>query len=295
VSWIDVDLGDETISDYGSPGDEDITLPALNLNLNYTFSNLKTQVSLGNDLTDFLQFDRSTRLALRHDFDSLGRMQIALLSSAFPATEVWADPYLLDEKRKDTERSTTGGRFTWDKIFGSQFELKVSARTIDIDDENSGEGYRDSEGNPLSRQQRKLLDREGDINRMELGYLFIIGEGRHVLRPSIAYLDRDLDGDAMSQDGVEFGLSWYYNNQDNFRWANNVFVSSLEGDKKNPIFDETNDSDSVVFASQMFFPTLFGLKKWEPNVSFIWGESDNDIDFNDEKGWMVSVGIGRTF
>jgi len=295
LSGIDVDLGDDTITDFGSPDDEDITLPAINLNVNYTFSNLKTQVSLGNDLADFLQFDRSTRLALRHDFDSLGRMQIALLSSAFPATEVWADPYLLDEKRKDTERSTTGGRFTWDKIFGSHFELKVSARTIEIDDENSGEGYRDSNGDPLTRQQRKLLDREGDINRMELGYMFIIGDGTNVLRPSVAYIDRDLDGDAMSQDGVEVGLSWLYNNRDNFRWANNISYSSLEGDKKNPIFNETNDADQIVFASQMFFPNLFGLEKWEPNMSFVWGDSDNDIDFNDAAGWMFNVGIGRQF
>ena len=222
-------------------------------------------------------------------------MQLALLSSALPSTEVWADPYLLDEKRKDTERSTTGGRFTWDKIFGSHFELKVSARTIEIDDENSGEGYRDSNGDPLTREQRKLLDREGDINRMELGYLFIIGDGTNVLRPSVAYIDRDLDGDAMSQDGVEVGLSWLYNNRDNFRWANNIAYSSLEGDKKNPIFNETNDEDQIVFASQMFFPGLFGLEKWEPNMSFVWGDSDNDIDFNDAAGWMFNVGIGRQF
>jgi hypothetical protein len=289
LSGVDIDLGDDTITDFGSPDDEDITLPAVNLNLNYTFSNLKTQVSLGNDLADFLQFDRSTRLSLRHDFDSLGRMQIALLSSAFPKTEVWADPYELNKSRKETERSSTGGRLTWDKILGSHFELQVSSRTIEIDDERSGEDL------GLSRAQRKLLDREGDINRVELGYMFIMGEGRNILRPSVAYIDRDLDGDAMSQDGVEVGLTWLYNNKENFRWVNNVVYTSLEGDKKNPIFNEVNDADQVGFASQMFFPTLFGLEKWEPNASFIWGDSDSDIDFNDGKGWMFNVGIGRQF
>lgn len=289
LSGVDIDLGDDTVTDYGSPDDEDFTMPALNLNLSYTFSSLKTQVSLGNDLADFLQFDRSTRLALRHDFDSLGRMQIALLSSAFPQTEVWADPYLLDESRKETERSSTGGRLTWDKILGSHFEFKVSSRKIEIDDERSGESL------DLSKAQRQLLDREGDINRVELGYMFIMGEGRNILRPSVAYIDRDLDGDAMSQDGVEVGLTWLYNNKDNFRWVNNVVYTSLEGDKKNPIFNEVNDADQIGFASQMFFPGLFGLEKWEPNASFIWGDSDNDIDFNDATGWLFSVGIGRQF
>jgi hypothetical protein len=290
LSGLDIDLGDDTINDFGSPDDEDITAPAINLNVNYTFSNLKTQVSLGNDLADFLQFDRSTRLALRHDFDSIGRFQLALLSSAFPQTEVWKDPYLIDEKRKETERSSTGGRITWDKIFGSHFELKLGSRKIELDDERSGEGL------GLSREQRKLLDREGDIMRAELGYLFNLGNGRHFVRPSVAYIDRDLDGDAMAQDGYEVALSWLYNSPSKrLTWANNIAYSSLEGDKKNPIFDEVNDADQVVVASQMFFPGLFGMEKWEPNMSVIWGDSDSDIDFNDGAGWMFNVGIGRKF
>ena len=289
LSGIDIDLSDDTINDFGSPDDEDITAPAINLSVNYTFSNLKTQVSLGNDLADFLQFDRSTLLGLRHDFDSIGRVQLALLSSAFPNTEVWADPYLIGEKRKETERSSTGGRITWDKILGSHFELKLTSREIELDDERSGEGL------GLSRAERKLLDREGDIMRAELGYLFNLGSGRHFLRPSVAYIDRDLDGDAMAQDGYEVALSWLYNPSKRLTWANNIAFSSLEGDKKNPIFDDVNDADQIVFASQMFFPGLFGLEKWEPNMSLIWGDSDSDIDFNDGAGWMFNVGIGRKF
>ena len=92
LKGIDLDLGDETIDDFGSPDDESITTFAANINVNYTFSNLKTQVSIGNDLADFLQFDRSTVFSVRHDFDSFGRLQASVLSSAFPQTEVWEDP-----------------------------------------------------------------------------------------------------------------------------------------------------------------------------------------------------------
>ena len=42
LSGVDIDLGDDTVTDYGSPDDEDFTMPALNLNLSYTFSSLKT-------------------------------------------------------------------------------------------------------------------------------------------------------------------------------------------------------------------------------------------------------------
>lgn len=290
VAGIDVDLGDDTIQDFGSPDDESITLPSANLNLGYTFSNRKTRVFLGSDLEDFLQFDRSTLLALRHDFDRIGSFQLAFLTSAYPGTEVWADPYLLDQKRKDTESSSSGGRITWDRIFGSNFELKATAREREIDDENSGADPRLG----LSTAERKLLDREGDISRLELGYKFVLGDGNHIVRPSAAYIDRDLDGDAMAQDGYELALSYAYLSS-GLRWVNNVLYQSLEGDKVNPIFNDVNDEDVIGVASQMFFPGLFGFEKWEPNVSAIWAEGDSDIDFNDSKGWMISVGMFRTF
>jgi hypothetical protein len=288
VGTIDLDLGDDTIDDFGSPDDESITTFALNLTLNYTFSNLKTQVSLGNDLADFLQFDRSTILSLRHDFDSLGRVQASVLSSAFPQTEVWEDPYVLGEKRKETERDSTGGRLTWDKIFGTQFELKVQQRKVELDHERSGEAL------GLSRSQRLLLDREGDVFRSELGYMFNIDNGTHLIRPSVAFIDRDLDGDAMAQDGYEGAVSYVYRKGD-ITWANTLSYSSLEAGRENPIFEEDHDSEQVTFATQVFVSGLFGLENWMPNIALMYGESDSDIDFYDAKGWMVNVAMGRQF
>jgi hypothetical protein len=292
LAGIDLDLGDDTIDDFGSPDDESITTFAGNINVNYTFSNLKTQVSIGNDLADFLQFDRSTVLSLRHDFDTVGRLQISALSAAFPQTEVWEDPYLLNESRDETERDSTGVRLTWDKIFGSQFEVKVQTREIELDEERSGQSL--VADGTITAGEASLLDREGDHVRAEVGYLFNFGEGTHLVRPSVTYIDKDLDGDAMAQDGYQLGVSWLWN-MDRIRWVNNVLYETLEGDEVNPIFDEVNDADSIVFASQMFFPGLFGLDKWEPNVSVLYGDYDSDIDFNDAAGWMVNVQIGRQF
>lgn len=288
ISGIDVDLSDDTIDSLDSPDDEDIFMPSASLSVGYTFSSLKTRVSIGNDMADFLQFDRGTLLAVRHDFDRIGNIQLGVMNSAGLATEVWADPYLTGEPRKDTEFSSSGGRITWDRIFGSQFELKATAREVEIDDEDSGASL------GLSAAERKLLDREGDVTRVELGYMFDVGQGKHLIRPSVAYLDRDLDGDAMSQDGYEVGLTYAYSTSD-VRWVNNLSYTSLDGDKENPIFNEVNDADRYTATSQLFFPGLFGLEKWTPNVSIAWGESDSDIDFNDSSVWIFSAAMFRKF
>lgn len=288
VKVIDVDLGASAITNYGAPGDESFAVPAVALNVSYLFKNKKTLFSIGNDLANFLQFDRSTIVSIRHDTPRAGRFQLAIDSAAAIQTEVWEDPYLLGEDRKKTARDATGVRFTWDKILGSQFELKALTRNIELDDENSGASL------DLSAAERGLLSREGDWTRVELGYLFTFGEGEHLVRPHIAALDRDLDGAAMSQDGFEVGLS-YVRNTPTYGWATVVNFSSLDGDAANPLFGGVNDADGFGFASQIFFKKLFGASAWQPNVSLALGELDSDLDFYDSKGWMVTVGLNRRF
>jgi hypothetical protein len=290
IAGFDIDLGHDTISSLNSPSDKGFVAPNIKLNAAYTFSNLKTQLSLGNDLSEFLQFDSSTMLSARHDFDVVGRLQLSFLSSSsLSQIEVWSDPYQLDEKRDATERTSDGFRITWDKIFGTQFELKLQTRESDLDDERSGEGL------GLNEADRQLLDREGDVGRVELGYLLSFDDGENLIRPVIAYVDRDFDGKAMAQDGYEVGVSWAYNNRNNLRTVVNIKYERLEADKTNPIFDDKWDSDTIYVATRAFFPGLFGLKNWEPNVAAVWSESDSDIDFNDMAGWMVSASIGRKF
>lgn len=288
LSGINVDLSDDTIDNFGSPDDESITVPVANLNIGYTFESGKTRIFLGNDLADFVQFDQATLLALRHDVDGFGRFQLGLLSTAGITTEVYEDPYVLNAKRGDTERTMSGGRITWDQIMGTRFELQVETRKREIDEERSGEGL------GLTDPERDLLDREGDVNRVDLGYLFNLADGKHFLRPSIAYVDRDLDGDAMSQDGYRLGLSHLYNSK-RFRMANNLTYSSMDGDADNPIFGDAKDADEVFISSQLFFPGAFGWKNWMPRILVAWGEEDADIDFYDTKVWIVSASLFRTF
>lgn len=288
LKGFDVDLSDDTIQDFGSPQGEDLVVPTLNISLNYTFANLKTQASIGNDLADFLQFDRSTIASIRHDFDKVGRVQLSYVSTPGLATEVWEDPYLLDAKRTGTERSITGGRLTWDRIFGSQFELKIEGRTIELDEERSGDSQ------DLSTEERDLLDREGDTRSIELGYLFVFDQGANVARPSLTYIDRDLDGRAMAQEGYEFTFTWLHTNP-SVTWTSNFSYTLWEGDERNPLFGRRNDASSYSIASQVFFKGLLGMEHWQPNIAVLYSSTEGDIEFNDSAGWLVSLAIGRTF
>lgn len=285
---VGVDLSNDKIYRYDSPNETTIIIPTLKFNVGYTFGNKKTRVSLGSAVESSIDFSANSALAVRHDFDSLGSVELAgLLPSASPV-EVWEDPYLTDQKRSSTEKTSSGGRLTWDGIVGSNFELIGSFRSLDIDKERSG----DSLG--LTAAQRQLLEREGDVTRIELGYMFNFNESDLKVRPSIAYIDRDLDGDAMAQDGYELGIQTMYNGG-SYRWLNRAAYQSLDGDATNPIFGEANDADVYLLASEVQIPEPFGWDKWTTSVGVSWAENSAEIDFNKSSVALFVARIGRSF
>jgi len=283
-----VDLSNDKIYQYDSPGETTIILPSAQFSVGYTFSDLKTRVRLANGAVEStLDFSFNGVLGLRHDFDALGNIELAALLPT-PGVEVWEDPYLLGEDRDGTTKTSTGGQLTWEGMFGTGLELVGSGRKIDINNEHSGDSL-----SQLDSSQRDLLDREGDVYRVELGYMFDCGDVK--VRPSAAWIDRDLDGGAMAQDGYEVSLSLLYHGA-GYVWRNRFAYQDLDGDKENPIFTgETNDAEVYLFASELRIPEPFGWDKWFTTVAFSYGENQADIDFNDSTAAMFAARLGRTF
>lgn len=286
---VGIDLSNDKIYNYDSPNNTTIIIPNFDLELSYLFSNMKTEVTLKNSVESSLDFTSNMKLGLRHDFDNLGSVEVAgLLGNDAVGLKVWEDPYLQGEARKATDYETSGGMITWDKMFGSNLELMVRTLKVELDDEESGQSL------GLSSSERGLLDREGDLNRAELGYQFVINGGEYVVRPSVAYLDRDLDGDAMAQDGYELGVVMVYTNP-SYSWANKAVYQGLDGDKDNPIFDKKNDADVYMFSSEVRIPEPMGWEKWVAAVGFVYAQNDASINFNKSTVTMFSVNLGRSF
>ena len=70
------------------------------------------------------------------------------------------------------------------------------------------------------------------------------------MRPNATYIDRDLDGDAMAQDGFEVGVMLMYVHP-KYVWVNHGSYTNLDGDKENPLFGKKNDAQIYRFASEV--------------------------------------------
>jgi hypothetical protein len=291
ASILSIDLGDDTISNLDdSPGSEDIVMPTFQFEVAYTLGDSLTQFYLGNQVADFVSFDLETTLethaGVRQQIAGIGIVDFSFAKSSFP-TDVWKDPYIAGSPRGDTERTSLGLQMGWSKIMETPLEFEFSAMEIEIDDEESGASLV-ADGALIAAEQR-LLKREGQVYRSTLQYNWEINE-RHRLVPGIAYLDYDLDGAAMAEDGISLQLKHYYS-LNRWRLVSQLFYRDMESDETNPIYDDSRDVETLGAVFTAFYAEPFGLKNWTANATASYTDGDSNIDFYDSSFGLVSVGM----
>ena len=285
------DLSEETNDSLtDSPDSETTAIVTLPFRLAYTFASTRTQLFVGTDLTDLIRFDMSQQIGVKQGIGNLGVLQGGFLFSGMPA-KVWKDPYLVGEDRDETKRKSTGARLTWDRIFGSWFQVQYTYRKVDIDSEKSGEslGF-------LTASDRKLLERDSDRQTVDIAYAFHFAKG-HTLAPAFVYTHDDRDGKAMKNDAYDFQLTYAYLSRDNpFAFTGNAFIGQAEYDKRNPIYDKKQDDDRYGIQGTLYYenPWKWSLLGSRPMNFFLGGayaKTDANIDFYDQEAIMGSVGV----
>ncbi|MEE4659937.1 MAG: DUF2860 family protein, partial [Halieaceae bacterium] len=253
-----------------------------------TFAESRTQIYVGNLLEDFLTLDLSARAGVRQDIGNLGIIGAAYVRTS-AATEVWSDPYAVGVKRDETELVAEGVRLNWDRVLNTGLEVAFTSKSLELDRERSGLSQN------LSPADVGLLDRNGDLHRLELGYEFLRDNKQHILTPGIFYRDADLDGDAMANDGIGVNLNYIYLHNARWRWVFNLTYQDMEYDTVNPLFGEQDDAQRFGASAGVFYSAPFGWKNWSLNLITGFFREDHDIDFYDTSVSVATVGFFRRF
>ena len=284
------DIGKKTINSiYKSPSSETDFLPMFNFEFRYTFADTRTQIYAGNSLEDFLRFDLTGRAGVRQELADSSVVGASFVFTAIP-TEVWEDPYMANQSRRETDRSAQGLRFIWGNILDANLDVRYTWRKVEIDDERSGMFG----GLGLTPAQIALLDREGNHHRVELLYKWDFGD-RHYVIPAFEYHKFDLDGDAMANDRYGVQLTYGYKG-DQFSLVANGSYLYADYDKTNPIYNKGREDDIYGGSLTGFWHRPFGMPKgWSLVASVMGLKGDANIDFYDTDVVGTSLSVFYRF
>lgn len=292
-----LDVGDkyiDNVSDSASANDD--LGPTLLYELNYTFAD-QQQIFLVTSVEDNITLDSVVQLGWRKQIDAGDIFQVGVLASVLPQ-KVWADPYLTGENRDETDKDSKGFRFTWDRILGTMFEIQLTERHIEVDNEKSGRQYftnNPGDINDPNSDNFKIdsLRREGDETKVELAYLLKLSE-RHSIRPLVGFSNFDADGHGEGYESANLKLTYFFFAQD-FDFSSTVNIGKTEFDDDNPIYEKKQDSDIRSIDANLLYDLPFESGQWQVGTNVLWGEIDSDINFHDTEVFRMAFTLIYNF
>lgn len=284
-----ITIGEATINSLSSePESKSTGIPQFNLNINYTFAS-QTQVFLGNSMEDIVTLDTASVVGVRQQFADKSILALSAVSTPiFAPVQVWEDPYVVGVERKETDRTSRGGRIEYDKILGTGLGVQLTRRTTEIDSELSGTTQLG-----LSPAQAQLLNRNGDVKRVAAYYRFPRVE-RNEFELRVGRLTDDLDGEAMSGSQNEVQLT-YAHLGTRLLFASSVFYWKEDYDAVNPVFNKTREDKTLGLALFLYDTKLFNSKSWWGQAMAVWVNQDSNIDFYDASSLIVTAGVQYRF
>ena len=227
--------------------------------------------------------DFTQQFGVRREMGDKGIGSVAYVFSGIPG-EVWRDPYQTGSDRDDTDRTSSGLRLGWDGIWGSPFSATYTYRSVEIDQEQSGESI-----TWLTDGERAELDRNGDSHELGLTYNWRLENGSQ-LTPGLTYSRYAADGEAASYD--RFGAQLTYALlQRKYSLITNMLVNRVEYDGVNPVFGRTVEADEWALNATFMWHQLLDVDQLSGLVSASYGESDANVGFFDTDLSQVSAGL----
>jgi len=288
-SQFNTDGDQKTIQTLGAPSESDSKALILPLgNIAYTFgSNLNQQFYLGTAREDIAVGTLAFELGYKYQLPS-GMVIDASFLPTVMSGETWQDPYQLGTERQTTDESGNAYRLKLENLAGTKFAVDVAYATKEIDQEKSGVQA------GLTPSQLNTLDRNADTFYLKTDYKYGI-DMTSMLVPRLSYIHSSAEGDAHSFTGYGVELSYFKAIQQH-QFALTASYLKRDYDSGNLVFNgmTRDDAEYNLFAAYEHAHFL-GWQNWSL-ISFLgYGHSDSNIDFYDEKEYLMSMGMNYHF
>lgn len=252
--------------------------------LRYNFgSNNHQQVFLGSSRADISEGDFVVELGYKYSLEEGSAISISYLPSLI--AETWADPFIINQERQETDVTSNAFRVQYDRILTSNFSIDLAYYTVELDEEQSGFNQTGQIIGTLDRNGNGLYSKVSHTSRLEKTAFLAL---------SLLYKNFDADGEAMSnsQLGVELSYKKLINRH---ALALTAKYKQHTYDETHPIFNLEQDDDEMnIFAAYEYSQFM----DWD-NVGFNaivgYTQTNSNIDFYDEDSYLIGVGLSYKF
>ncbi|KAB2826411.1 DUF2860 domain-containing protein [Aliivibrio finisterrensis] len=270
--------GDDTITSVHQKGSSDNAFMAFPLgSIAYTFGQkLNQQVYAGTTRQDIATGTVILEVGYKYQFDSRMVVDVSILPTVM-SSKAWANPYLVDSARTETDASGNAFRFKVSNIAGSNFTIDSAYATKDIENDDVVD----------------VLKRDADTIYLKGQYRLPLSRTSFVL-PSVIYQSSSADGKASSYDQYGAEVSFFKIMQ------RHQLVLTAGYKQQNfgadiPFYGKTRKGDKMSLFAAYEYSKFMGWQDWS-FISFAgYNSTDSNITFYDESEYIVTVGLNYKF
>ena len=250
----------------------------------YTFgANNAQQVFLGTSRSDIVEGNFLLELGYKFGVGQRSSLSFSYLPSL--AGETWADPFVIDQERKETDVSSNAFRIKYDNILDSAFSADIAYYTVDIDDEESGIAQTGS--------LIDSLDRNGNGIYSKFSYSRPMGRSA-LFDAALLYKSFSADGDAMSNDLLGLEVS-YKRFIERHAFVVTAKYKQTRFDDIHPIFNQEQDDDTFSLFAAYEYANIMNWKNVSFNAIVGYDMTSSNIDFYESNGYMAGIGLTYRF
>lgn len=270
--------GEDTITSVHQKGSSDNGFMAFPLgNIAYTFGQeLNQQVYAGTTRQDVATGTVVLEVGYKYQFESRMAIDVSILPTIM-SSKIWADPYVENIARTETDASGNAFRFKVENISGSNFTIDSAYATKDVDNDDVIEE----------------LKRDADTIYLKGQYRLPLSRTSFVL-PSIIYQSSSADGKASSYDQYGAEVSFFKIMQ-RHQLVLTAGYNQRNFGADNPIYGKTRKDDKLSLFAAYEYTKFMDWQDWS-FISFAgYSSTDSNITFYDESEYIVTVGLNYKF
>ena len=215
---------------------------------------------------------------LRHALPGIATLDAGIFY--LPMVEVYKNPYLVGERRQESDVLSWGGYLAADDIAGTPLRLQAALLTADVDDDQ------------LARLFPSLA-RDGEIYELTVGYGLLQGQPLS-LTPRLSLRKGEVDGEANSFTKVKAEVAGMYIAGRLFLMPS-LYYSRSEYDEKHPVFDSTRRDNGYGANLLAKYQGLMDIEHLGVLAIVGYGIGDSSENFYDSEALVCGLGLTYSF